>query len=314
MAEATYLKDPTVIEITAPAALVNGQMLQLGDSRAALVAGAGAGIASGDLASVQVLGHARVAKTASIVILQGQVVWWDVSANKAIHSSVGGDFPIGVAATQSASATTTVDVDLNVEMRPRIQLYRDRFTTEATDGLGWSGIDLNDATANFDAVAEIGQAALFSQDSIPIAQKPIFEGVFDIADNGDDAALDINLGLANASHATDFDLVTESAVFHFNGTDLKVYAESDDGTIEVTATDTTLVYVVGTPFFIQIDCSDTADIQMYFNGVNVLPSSVFRLDAGTGPMLAMAHMEKASNNTLADLQVLEMWVRTGINL
>ena len=65
-----------------------------------------------------------------------------------------------------------------------------------------------------------------------IDDKPIFEARVAIFDIGDDAELDINFGLASASHATDMDLVAVSALFHLNGNVLDILAESDDGTTE----------------------------------------------------------------------------------
>lgn len=313
MAEATYLKDPSVVEITAPAALVNGQVLQIPDGRAGLFAGAGAGAASGDLVSVQVLGHARVAKNIIMVILNGQEIWWDISENEATHSAILGDFKIGVAVAAASSTAATVDVDLNVALRPVWELFRDKLTTEATDGLGTTKLDHNAPVMAFDTATEVAQAALYSLETIPVARKPIFEGILNITDNGDNAALDISFGLANGSHGTDFDSVTESAIFHFNGTDLKIYAESDDGSTEVNATDTTIVYVVGTAVFYQIDCTNLADIQMYVNGVLVLPASVFKLDAATGPLLAICHMEKTSDDTSAEMKPISMHIRTAID-
>jgi predicted RecA/RadA family phage recombinase len=315
--EATYLKAPDVIDFTAAAALVSGQVVQLPDGRAGVIAGAGAGFAVGDAAAAQVKGIFRVAKTASIVILAGQEVWWDISANKAIHSSVGGDFPIGVAVADVAAAGTTVDVDLNVKLDPAISLQRGGWTATETNGGQDQGLGLTELAgtvkAEFDAVAEAATAALLSDHSVVLANNPIFEAVVEIADNGDDAALDINIGLANASHATDADSITESVFFHVDGNVLNILAESDDGTTEVAATDTTVDYVEGTPFFVQIDARNLADIQLYINGVNVLPASVFKLDAATGPIKALLHVEKTSNDTVANVQVSMMHVRTGLN-
>lgn len=310
-AEAVFLKDPDVVQITAPAALVNGQVIQTPDGRAGLFAGAGAGAASGDLVSIQVAGQARLAKTTSMIVLNGQELWWDISTNKVTHSSVNGDFRVGVAVAAEAAAATTVDVDLNVPLRPRISFNGTSWDVTETLGLGVKDVG-GMPRLEADNTSEAATAALFSATAVPIAALPIFEGVLNIGDNGA-AAADFNFGIANESHATDFDSVGESCVFHFNGTDLKIYAESDDGTTEVGATDTTVVYVVGTRFFLQIDCTNLADIQMYVNGVNVLPATVFKLDAASGPMLSIAHFEKTSDTSTYKVDIESMTIRTAID-
>lgn len=306
-AEAQYLKDPAVIEFTAGAALTSGQVLQLPDGRAAVVAGL-KGFASGDVASARVRGVFKVAKTADMNLLDGQKIWWVKSTNKANYT---GDFPIGVAVGDSLAAATTVNVDFNVVPDPIIALNKGTWVHGATDGLGVVEVAGYKQLA-FDAVAEVGMAALYSETTIAVASLPIFEALVAVYDIGDNAALDISVGLANGTHATDFDSVTESALFHLDGTALAILAESDDGTTEVAATDTTVVAVDDTYHLLQIDCRDLSDIQMYIDGVNVLPASVFKLNLATGPLLPIVHLEKTSDNTTAEVRVKEMQVRSGL--
>jgi len=40
-------------------------------------------------------------------------------------------------------------------------------------------------------------------------------------------------------------------------------------------------------------------VQLYVNAVNVLPVSVFRLDAATGPLGLLAHVEKTTGTATA---------------
>lgn len=316
--EAQYLSSPDTINYLAPAALVSGQVLQMPDGRAGVVPGAGAGFGSGDVATAMITGMFRLAKTASIVILAGQEVWWDESENKAIHSSVGGDFPIGVAIATSAAATTTVDVDLNKRVQPAIALGQGGWTTLETDGGSDIGLGLTymagRVKAQFDTATEAATASLLSDHSIAIDNKPILEAVLNIIGNGDDAALDINIGLVNAGHADNADTITESVFIHIDGNDTDIFAESDDGSVEVNATDTNVDYTEGTAFFLQIDASDLADVRIYINGVAVLVGSeTFVLTSASGPMKALFHMEKSSNDTLAIVHVDMMHVRTGLN-
>lgn len=317
MAEAVLKKDPCAftVEVLAPAAGASGQVIQLPDGRAGIVKGANAAsdaYASGDLITVAVGGHYEVDKTASIVMLDGGRVYWDRSANSATFSQASGDFYLGTVVGDTAGSASTVVVDINAKPEYRIELGKGRWTNGATNGEGVSQVAVggNEVKLSFDAVAEAAMAALYSADTVPVADGPIFEGRIAIYDIGDDAALDINFGLANGTHATDFDSVTEAVVFHLDGNALDINAESDDGTTEVAATDTTINAVDDTYAEYWIDCRDPSDCQLYINGVLVLSGTVFDISAATGPLLPIVHIEKTSNDTVADVRVEFIGVRS----
>lgn len=317
MAEAVLYQDPTAhtVEVTAPAAGACGQVIQLADGRAGVVVGANSAsdsYAAGDLITVAVGGLYTVDKTASIVLLDGGRAYWDRSANAATFKQDSGDFFLGTVREDTAAAATKVVVDLNQRPEYRIELGKGRWANGATNGLGVAATALGgmELTLAFDAVAEAAMAALYSADSVPVADGPIFEGRIAIYDIGDDAALDINFGLANGTHATDFDAVAEAVVFHLDGNALDIKAESDDGTTEVAATDTTVNAVDDTYAEYWIDCRDPADCKLYINGVLVLSDTDFVLSAATGPLVPIVHVEKTSNDTTADVRVEWLGVRS----
>ena len=132
-----------------------------------------------------------------------------------------------------------------------------------------------------------------------------------VYDKGDDAALDINWGLANETHATDFDSVGEFVGFHVDGNATTLSAESDDGTTEVAATDTTLEAADDTFNEYWIDARNPADVKLYVDGVRVLSDSTFVLTDATGPVFPIVHLEKTSNDTPADVRVKSIRLRTG---
>ena len=279
MAEAVLKNDSGAVQILAPAALANGEVIQLGDGRAGVVAGSGAGFASGDPATIQVKGIYTVQKTASVALLDGQELYWVESTGKCNYT---GDFRLGCLVGDAASADTTCNVDLNVAMVPYLDSGRDPMIVLQTADAGGSdsenpmgvvyrGGGLWGITC--DAVAEAYMGSVQTMKSIPLASKPIFEGWLEVIDDADTAdKLDINFGLANAGHATDFDSVTEAIAIHVDGEVLNILAESDDGVAtEVAATDTTKDLVLGTAFFVQIDCRSLADPQIYINGVERPP-------------------------------------------
>lgn len=318
-AEAVTYDDSASVEteqIVAPAALSAGDVIQCADGKAGIVLGANNAsdaFASGERVTVAKTGRFKVLKTASIVLLDGGKAYFDRSANTATYAPGSGDFYLGRVVGDAAASDVTVVVDLNVQPQYQIELGKGEWTNAATDGLGVTQPSLGSPILKlaFDAVAEVAMAALYSTDTIPVADGPIFECKLAIYDIGDDAALDINFGVANGTHGTDFDSVTESAVFHLDGSDLSVSVESDDGTTEVAADDTGVDLVDDTFAYFWIDCRDLANIKYYINGVRVDDTAVLhKLDNATGPLLAIVHVEKTSNDTTADVRVEQMTVRS----
>jgi predicted RecA/RadA family phage recombinase len=303
MPEATYRQPGLLIDYTPLAAVVAGQVLQLPDGRAAFAPTA---IAAGALGAVQVEGVCTLTKTTSMVVLQGSRIFWDHSANAAhlLHRN-DKDFFVGTALEDATSAGTTVKVALNV--KPVFTVGLDS---------GWVGVQVQTAgfvaaagsgegvNLRFSATAEAQKVDALSHRGMAVAEIGVVHALICVNDGGDAAALDCNIGLANGTHATDADAITESLFCHLDGNSVNINLESDDGTTEVAATDTTVDYTAGTPFLVQFDLRDLTDIQAYIDGVNVLPSSVFKLNAATGPLKFLAHLEKTSDDTPGNVTVL----------
>lgn len=311
MAEAIYLNPGVSVDHTPTTAMTAGEVRQLEDGRACFAPTA---IAAGDLGAVTVEGIVEVAKTASMVMLKGSRVFWDASANKAhlLHITDTTDFYLGLVQESAASADTTVKVLINAKPDYTLSLG-DGFwhVPVATAGLLNGAIGHKEGVSLiFDTTAEAQKHDALSNLGIPLDTPCLVEAEICVNLNGDDAAFDLNVGLANATHATDADSITESLFIHIDGNSLNINAESDDGTTEVNATDTTVDFVVGTPFLAQFDLSDWTDIQVYIDGVNVLPSSVFKLNAATGPLKLLAHMEKTSNDSPGNVTVRRLGART----
>ena len=161
----------------------------------------------------------------------------------------------------------------------------------------------------FGTTAEAQKVDLLSTRGFAVESNWIVDGVVNVITNGDAAAVDFNIGVANATHATDADSITESCFLHIDGAAVDIFAESDDGTTEVAATDTTVNFTAGTQFYFIIDGRDTADIQIYINGVLMLPSSVFKLNAATGPLKLLAHLEKSSDDSPGTFSIDRFRVR-----
>jgi predicted RecA/RadA family phage recombinase len=315
-AEASFKQIAEFIDYTPTAAITAGEVIQLADGRAAV---APRDIAANEKGAVQVRGVFKsVVKTTSVVMLDGQEVYWDHSANAAhFKTSNDRDFFVGSAVGDAAAADTEMSVNLNVRPTYLIDMQRDAVDTAIVKTVvGSTTVEVPDlkmrggsAYMIFGATAEAQKVDMLSKAGFAVQSKWIFEAVVNVVDDGDAAAIDFNIGVANDTHASDADAIAESCFFHLDGNSLDLFAESDDGTTEVAATDTTVNIALGTPVHLMIDGRNPADIQLYVDGVNVLPSSVFVLTAATGPLKLLAHLEKTSDDTVADYRVNVMRVR-----
>jgi predicted RecA/RadA family phage recombinase len=302
------------VKMAAAAALTSGQVIQTPDSRAAAYAGMRA-CASGDWVTLYTEGVKTVTKTASVAILQGQEVWWDVTNNAATYR-LAGDFYVGVCTATAAASDSTVDVALNVAPSYVADTAQKtgELATASSLGLGVVEAIGGELTLAFDAVAEIAMAAVYgSGRSVNVSERPIFEAEVAVYDIGDNAALDINFGLADGTHATDFDSVSDYVAFHLDGTDLTFKTQSDDTSAPVSADDSGVDAVDDTYFFAQIDATDADDVKFYIDGVQLNSSATFILTASTADLVPILHLEKTSDDTTADVRLRRMTLRSAVS-
>lgn len=301
---------------SAHAALTGGQVIQLPDGRAAAVStanNAAASIASGDPVTYETEGVWEVPKTASIVLLDGGPIWWDHSANKAHFKRVNDrDFFLGTLVGDAASADTTCKVDFNRKPEYLVDVARDPIDSVIVLTAGTPQLRrLGGAhSLEFSATAEAQKVDILSKDGFAVGANWIVEGAIEVVDDGDAAAIDFNVGVANATDADDADDITESCFIHTDGNVVNILAESDDDSTEVAATDTTKDYALGTRFEFWMDGRNPADVQIYVDGVLVLSGSTFDVSAATGPLKLLAHLEKTSDNTTAEYHI--DWLRARI--
>jgi predicted RecA/RadA family phage recombinase len=310
-----YQEGDATVDYTAVADIVGGQIVQIPDGRAAVVP-TDIDQSEAPLGSASTEGIYTVTKAANLVWVDGCEIYWDHSANAAVlHPASDKDFYLGTAVGDVAAATTTGKVSLNTKPVYKIDISRGGISdatvtaivlTAGTVGAGRIG---GSDRFTFSATAEAQKADILSKQGFAVGSNWIVEGGFTVVDDGDAAAIDFNIGLANATHASDADAITESCFLHLDGNALDLFAESDDGTTEVAATDTTVNIALGTPVHFVMDGRNEADIQIYVNGVLQLGSTVFKLDAATGPMKLLAHLEKSSDDTTAEYYIDYLRVR-----
>lgn len=304
-----------LVAVTAPAAA--GEIWQMPDGQAAVFAGAnGNTAAAGDKIAFCTEGQFTVTKTSAQVWLDGAPIWWDHSANAATCvpplTSGDRDFFLGSAVGDVATGVTSGVVNLNKQPSYIIDSTRDigDTTVVLTSGTPYIYNRGGALVAGFSATAEAQKLDWLSKRSFALGSNFILEAVVEVVTNADADVADLNIGVANASHASDADSITESAFFHFDmGADLNLDAESDDGTTEVAATDTTVDWAVGTPVHVVIDGRDTSDLQMYVNGALVLSGTTFDISAATGPLKALFHLEKTANDSPGEVKA-QVRVRT----
>ena len=310
MAEALYLNPGISVDYTPTNAVTAGEVRQLPDGRAGFAPNA---IAAAEKGALTVEGIVEVEKTGTMVMLKGSRVFWDASANKAhlLQLTNTTDFYFGIVQETAESADTTVKVAINADPRYTISLGDGFWSVPVTTaGNNFAVIGHAEGVSLvFDTTLEAQKLDALSILGIPDDTPCLVEALICINLNGDDAAFDLNVGLANATHATDADLITESLFIHMNGASLIISAESDNVAAEVAATDTLAVAVVGVPFLVQWDLTDEADIQLYINGVNRLAASTFTLAGVTGPLKLLAHMEKTSNDSPGNVTVMRLGCR-----
>lgn len=325
--QAQYIGRGETIDWVSDAAYSAGDVIQLRDGRAGVVS---VDVESGKPVGIYVRGLFLMQKTTSMLILMGSKLFWDHSADK-VHLLHGGDrdFYVGTAqpggpthlttitagvsgpTIAATAAGTSVMVALNEKPANTLSLA-DGFHSIPISTAGWPHIygAGNSVGFKFDLAAEAQKLDALSIRGMAPGSESIVDALVCINLNGDDAAFDLNVGLGNASHATDADSITEYLFVHVDGASLNIMAQSKDGGTTVPAADTTVDAVVGTPFLTQWDLSNLADVQMYVNGVNVLPATVFKLDAAVGPLKLLAHMEKSANDTPGNVTIMDLCART----
>lgn len=316
MADAVlYQEGDDVVDYTAVADVSGGQVIQLPDGRAAVVP---TDVDAAELGSACTEGIFTVTKTASVVWVDGMELWWDHSANAATYAPANDkDFYLGVAYGDAAAAATTGKVMLNIRPRYLIDLQTGAFQTVVVKTVvGSTTVEVpqiyqrgGSSSMVLGTTAEAQKVDLLSTRAFAVESNWIVDGTVNVITNGDAAAVDFNIGVANGTHASDADSITESCFIHIDGAAVDISAESDDGTTEVAATDTTINFTAGTPFHFLIDGRNTEDIQIYINGALVLGSTVFKLNAATGPLKLLAHLEKSADDSPGTFNIDQLRVR-----
>lgn len=320
-AEAILDRARSTVKVTSDAAVASGEVRQLKDGRAG-VAQLQVAAASGDPVVFQTEGVFKMPKTTNIfVALEGGRAYWDHSANVVSFEKVNDrDFYLGRFAADATYAATEVYVNLNIDPPYDIDMLSGEggylsvpTGTQAVGAFGFPKRLGASAELELSATSEAQCIDMLSVDKFAVGANAIAEFVVRPVDAGSTAAVDFNIGLANGTSTTDADAITESLFLHVDGGSTNLALESDDGTTEVAATDSTLDLTAGSAVANRVevwfDLRDPADIQCYINGVLALTATVFKLDAATGPLGLLAHLEKTTGTATGKFVIDRACVR-----
>lgn len=302
--EAQIWKCGDVVDYTPDAALSAGEVIQLPDGRAAVTPVAVAAAAQDGL---QVEGIFKMTKASGFVALPGGRAYWDHSANALTFRKVNDrDFYVGRFVFDAASTDTTCYVALNVDPPYDIDVMWDGVLsvptgTQAVGAFGYPKRLGGAALIELTSTSEAQCIDILSVDRFAPGANAIVDAIIRVPVNGSGAAVDFNIGVANGTHTSDADSISEYCFAHIDGGSTAINAQSKDGTTTVAATDTTKTISAGSAVAnrkeIWFDMRDISDVQIYVDGVLVLADTVFNLGAATGPFGLLAHLEKTTGTT-----------------
>lgn len=317
MADGVFVREGGLATPLSAAAVAIGEVWQLGDGRAYVHESLTPADSNARI-RMRADGVWTLQKATGVVLLDGARAYWDHSANNITYTKTNDrDFYVGRVTGDAGSADNSVQVELNVDPPYDITLQRDAFNTTYTGTRSLTGLRLDQFGGSTRMVLGSTNEAqcvdLFSVDRFAITANPIVEFGFRVISDGAGTNTDVSIGVANATHTSDADSITESVFIHLDGNNTQVNAESDDGTTEVAATDTTVDYTEGSAVANVVHCvmdlRNPSDIAIYINGAQILDATTFTLAAATGPLGLLAHVEKSSSADTYELALDYMRVR-----
>jgi hypothetical protein len=259
-----------------------------------------------------------IPKSTSVKFLKGGRVYWDRSAEQATYKPVNDrDFYVGRAAADSDTATSTVDVLLNVDPPYDIDLFRDGFQTVlvGTPAAGGFGFPVNMGGSHLfrlSATSEAQKVDALSVRGFSKDANAIVRFKFRVLSDGASGSQDASIGVADATHASDFQTVGTFVALHLDGNVTAINAQSDDTATDVAPTDTTKVYAEGSLLTNQKECwmdfRNPNDVQIYIDGELVLDGTTFTLAGSSATLFPIVHLEKGSGTDVYDLAVDEFQV------
>lgn len=312
MSDAVFARPANSVELTLAAAVAAGKIVQLPEGRAGVYGGTfgSNGGVQGETVALRTDGQYTVTKRTGEVWLDGDPLWWDHSALVATClepiGSSDRDFFIGVSVGDAASDDASGTCNLNVEPAWIIDTNRDNGDTVLVKTAGAPYLFNRGGVlaGGFDTTAEVQKFDWLSDRGFAVGSNWVAEILLEVATAPDNAAVDVDVGVASATHASDFEAIAEFAAFHLDGDNQDLDAHSDDGTTDVAPTDTTVNWTTGTPLRLKLDGRNPSDVKFYAEGVEQLSgtANLGNLAAAVGPLKAIVHAEKTADDSPLELK------------
>lgn len=309
MAEATRIRPNSQVRLTNASSIVSAAIWQLPDGRLGYNRSRSSG--AGGVSIFETGDVAIVPKATGITLLDGGRVYWDRTNRVATYKRVDSRSAyLGRCDGGAASADTSVAVTFNIDPPYDLDLLRDPFETAivGTQSLGGMGLYQRGALhLTLDSTNEAQKVDALSVDGFSIDGNAVIEIAGRILSVPASSAVDISLGFADGTHASDADQIAKSCFIHIDGGSQDILAESDDATHETTATDTTVNYTAGSDidsrFECWIDTRNPSSVAFYVNAVRVLSSTTFNMSSASGVLKLLVHAEKSASNGTLDLVI-----------
>lgn len=272
---------------------------------------------SGDTGDFRKAGTVTLPKDTAFQALRGGRAYWDHSANKVTFRKVNDrDFYLGRFEQDAGLSDSTCLVCVGVDSSYDLDIARDPIVTTpvGTQGLNTMGVFRHGGANRFliSSTSEAQKLDILSIDGFSTEANAVIEFAFRVVADGASTAVDVSLGVASGTNATDADSIASSIFIHLDENDTKLYAESDDNASgEVSATDTSTTYTEGSAVANRVECwidmRNPASVAFYVNGVRVLSGTTFDVSVVATTWFLLAHIEKTSSSDTYEL-VLD-WMR-----
>lgn len=264
-------------------------------------------------------GQYRVKKNTAIAFLSGGRVYWDHSANEATFRRLNDrDFYLGRAVADADASNPEVEVDLNApEFLYDCDLVRDGFVSAIVGTQALGGLAINPRGGALDFVLsstnEAQKLDALSLNGFATGANAIVECAFCVPSDGAGTVVDVSLGVASGTHATDADSIAQHLLMHLDANNTAIRFQSKDGTTTVASTDSTKTYTEGQSNAdgvrkeVWFDMRDPTDVAIYVDGVRVLTGTTFDVSAAASTWRLLAHVEKTASTDTYEFQL--DWLR-----
>jgi hypothetical protein len=300
--------------LTVGAAVLTGEIWQLPSGRPGALNG-NTPAASGAVRTFRQRPDSFIVPKAVGAWLDGGPVWWDRSASQAtgVPPLSDRDFFLGCASGDATEAATIGAVELGRWPAYEIDLHRSGGRSAVVKTAGGPLLAMRGGTLAMELTtdAEAQKLDWLSKRAMSVDAVGVLDATVEVVTNCTAAVGTLFVGVASGTDAADIESVANLAGFKLKlGTDLNIYAESDDGTTDVNPTDTLQDWAVGTPVNLAVDWRDKASVKFHVNGVRVLSGTTFTMTAAAGPLYALVWLAKAANASPGAVAVDRLTVRT----